>query len=290
MDDVKETLSELLPTKTVLAFHAEYERDEKTNRSSDNPELYDTFLRTRPDFLELDAVKLICDWCIKYNFRCHIVHLSSAECLTLINDTKARGAPLTVETCYHYLILSAEEVPAGSTEFKCCPPIRRKSNREQLWHGIKNGTIDMVVSDHSPCVPELKTRGNFLTAWGGISSLQFGLPLMWTAARTRGLPLSDVSKLLCSQPARLCGLEDRKGDLSVGMDADFVIWDPEEPVKIEADGIHHKNKLTPYQGRILFGKVIATVLRGRFVFKEGKICDEPAGRLLLNANILRETR
>ncbi|XP_011875357.1 PREDICTED: allantoinase, mitochondrial isoform X2 [Vollenhovia emeryi] len=291
-DDVRETLLELLPTKTVLAFHAEYERNEKTTRSTDNPELYDTFLRTRPDLMELDAVKLICDWCTKYKFRCHIVHLSSAECLTLINDAKARGAPLTVETCYHYLILTAEEIPAGSTEFKCCPPIRRKSNREQLWHGVKNGTLDMIVSDHSPCVPELKTRGNFLTAWGGISSLQFGLPLIWTAARTRGTPLSEISKLLSSQPARLCGLEDRKGNLSVGMDADFVIWDPEESLTVEADDIHYKNKLTPYQGRNLFGRVIATVLRGRYVFKDGKICDEPAGRLLLNADILKaiETR
>ncbi|XP_071553980.1 allantoinase-like [Temnothorax nylanderi] len=292
VDDVRETLLELLPTKTVLAFHAEYERNEKTNRLTGNPELYDAFLRARPDLMELDAVKLICDWCIKYNFRCHIVHLSSAECLTLVNDTKARGAPLTVETCYHYLTLAAEEIPAGSTEFKCCPPIRGKSNREQLWHGVKSGTIDMIVSDHSPCVPELKTRGNFLTAWGGISSLQFGLPLVWTAARMRSIPLSDVSKLLSSQPARLCGLEERKGDLSVGMDADFVIWNPEESIKIEAGDIHHKNKLTPYEGKVLFGKVIATVLRGRFVFKEGKICDKPAGKLLLNANILQtiETR
>ncbi|XP_077261820.1 allantoinase, mitochondrial-like isoform X2 [Temnothorax americanus] len=280
VDDVRETLLKLLPTKTVLAvyllhhalrLHFSLNLFATTNRKcicsftqntsemkkridqpvrtsniffvfsrhriflyrklSGNPELYDTFLRARPDLMELDAVKLICDWCIKYNFRCHIVHLSSAECLTLVNDTKARGAPLTVETCYHYLTLAAEEIPAGSTEFKCCPPIRGKSNREQLWHGVKSGTIDMIVSDHSPCVPELKTRGNFLTAWGGISSLQFGLPLVWTAARMRSIPLSDVSKLLSSQPARLCGLEDRKGDLSVGMDADFVIWNPEESIK-----------------------------------------------------------
>ncbi|XP_025986246.1 allantoinase, mitochondrial isoform X2 [Solenopsis invicta] len=242
VDDVKRTFMELLSTKTVLAFHAEYERNEETNLLTDDPGLYDTFLRTRPDLMELDAVKLICDWCTRYKVRCHIVHLSSAECLPLINDTKARGAPLTVETCYHYLVLAAEEIPAGSTEFKCCPPIRGKNNQEQLWHGIKNGTLDMIVSDHSPCVPELKTRGNFLTAWGGISSLQFGLSLIWTAARTRDMSLSDVSKLLSSQPAKLCGLEDRKGDLLVGMDADFVIWDPEESIKIEANDIHHKNK------------------------------------------------
>ncbi|XP_018317679.1 allantoinase isoform X1 [Mycetomoellerius zeteki] len=286
-DDVKKTILELLSTKTVLAFHAEFERDEKMNLLKDDPELYDTFLRTRPDVMELDAVKLICDWCIKYNFRCHIVHLSSAECLALIKDAKTRGAPLTVETCYHYLVLAAEEVPACLTEFKCCPPIRKNSNREQLWYGVKNETLDMIVSDHSPCVPELKTFGNFLTAWGGISSLQFGLPLIWTAARLRDISFSDISKLLSNQPAKLCGLEDRKGDLSVGKDADFVIWDPEKSIKIEADDIYHKNKLTPYQGKILFGKVIATVLRGRFVFKEGKICDKPLGKLLLNANILQ---
>ncbi|XP_018348111.1 PREDICTED: allantoinase [Trachymyrmex septentrionalis] len=289
VDDVKKTILELLSTKTVLAFHAEFEQNGKMNLLKDDPRLYDTFLHTRPDIMELDAVKLICDWCIKYNFRCHIVHLSSAECLALIKDAKTRGAPLTVETCYHYLVLAAEEIPAGFTEFKCCPPIRKNSNREQLWHGVKNGTLDMIVSDHSPCVSELKTSGNFLTAWGGISSLQFGLPLIWTAARMRGIPLFDVSKLLSSQPAKLCGLENRKGDLSVGKDADFVIWDPEESIKIEVDDIYHKNKLTPYQGKILFGKVLATVLRGRFIFKEGEICDKPLGKLLLNANILQTT-
>ncbi|XP_067205816.1 allantoinase isoform X3 [Linepithema humile] len=268
-------------------FHAEYGQHTKTDASTDDARLYDTFLQSRPDLMELDAVKLICDWCMKYNFRCHIVHLSSAECLALINHAKAHGAPLTVETCYHYLILTAEEIPKESTEFKCCPPIRKKINREQLWHGIKNKTLDMVVSDHSPCVPELKTRGDFLTAWGGISSLQFGLSLMWTAARTRDISFSDVSKLLSSQPARLCGLEDRKGRLLEGMDADFVIWDPDDTVKIEIENIYHKNKLTPYQGKILYGKVIATVLRGQFIFKDEKICDKPMGNLLLSANILQ---
>ncbi|XP_072751613.1 allantoinase-like [Anoplolepis gracilipes] len=285
VDDVEQTLMEL-PTKTVLAFHSECEQNERTNPLIGDPNLYDTFLHSRPDRMELDAVKLICDWSTKYNSRCHIVHLSSAECLALINDAKARGAPLTVETCHHYLVLTAEEIPKGSTEFKCCPPIRKKSNREQLWQGIKNGTLDMVVSDHSPCVPELK-NGNFLTAWGGISSLQFGLSLIWTAARTRDMSFSDISKLLSSQPAKLCGLEDRKGNLSVGMDADFVIWNPEETIKIETNNIYHKNKLTPYQGNILYGKVIATVLRGQFIFKKGKFLDEPVGNLLLNENILQ---
>ncbi|XP_029661558.1 uncharacterized protein LOC115234538 [Formica exsecta] len=288
VNDVEKILMELLPTKSVLAFHAEYEQNEKTNPLNGDPNLYDTFLHSRPDQMEFDAVKLICDWCTKYNYRCHIVHLSSAECLALINDAKARGAPLTVETCHHYLILSAEEIPEGSTEFKCCPPIRRKSNQEQLWQAIKSGTVDMIVSDHSPCVPELKTHGNFLTAWGGISSLQFGLSLTWTAARTRDISFSEISKLLSSQPARMCGLDDRKGNLSEGMDADFVIWDPEETIKIETNNIYHKNKLTPYQGKILFGKVIATVLRGQFIFREGKILDKPVGNLLLNANILQE--
>ncbi|KAL6427571.1 hypothetical protein ACFW04_008806 [Cataglyphis niger] len=287
VDDVEKTLMELLPTKTVLAFHAEYEQNERTNSLIDDPNLYDTFLHSRPDHMEVDAVKLICDWCTKYNYRCHIVHLSSAECLALINDAKARGAPLTVETCYHYLVLAAEDIPESSTEFKCCPPIRRKNNREQLWQGIKSGTLDMIVSDHSPCVPELKIRGNFLTAWGGISSLQFGLSLMWTAARTRDMSLSEISKLLSSQPARLCGLDDRKGNLSEGMDADFVIWDPEETIKIETSNIYHKNKLTPYKGKILFGKVIATVLRGQFIFREGKIVEKSMGNLLLNANFLQ---
>lgn len=287
MDDVEKTLMELQSIKTVLAFHAECEQNEITNPLTDYPNLYDAFLHSRPEHMEFDAIKLICDWCTKFNYRCHIVHLSSAECLTLINDAKARGAPLTVETCHHYLVLAAEEIPEGSTEFKCCPPIRKKSNREKLWHGIKNGTLDMIVSDHSPCVPELKTRGNFLTAWGGISSLQFGLSLIWTAAKTRDMSFLDITKLLSSQPAKLCGLEDNKGDLREGMDADFVIWNPEEIIKIETNNIYHKNKLTPYKGNILFGKVIATILRGQFIFQEGKILDKPMGKLLLNDSILK---
>ncbi|EFN66060.1 Allantoinase, mitochondrial [Camponotus floridanus] len=231
VDDVEKALKELLPTKTVLAFHAEYGQNEKTN-PTDDPNVYDTFLHSRPDRLELDAIKLVCDWCTKYNFRCHIVHLSSAECLALIKDAKARGASLTVETCHHYLVLSAEEIPKGATEFKCCPPIRSKSNREQLWQGIKSGTLDMIVSDHSPCVPEMKA-GNFLTAWAGISELQFGLSLTWTAARMRDVSFSDISKLLSTNVAKMCGLEDRKGNLSEGMDADFVIWNPEETIKMK---------------------------------------------------------
>ncbi|KAG5330352.1 ALN protein, partial [Acromyrmex charruanus] len=306
VDDVKKTILELLSTKTVLAFHAEFERDEKMNllkgtyeyntfkflRKSiflyciflDDPGSYDTFLHTRPDIMELDAVKLICDWCIKYDFRCHIVHLSSAECLALIKDAKTRGAPLTVETCYHYLVLAAEEIPAGFTEFKCCPPIRKNSNREQLWHGVKNGTLDMIVSDHSPCVPELKTSGNFLTAWGGISSLQFGLPLIWTAAKMRGIPFFDVSKLLSSQPAKLCGLEDRKGDLSVGKDADFVIWDPEESIKIEADDIYHKNKMK-FHTIVLTTLLLATMIAA-YPQKDGQIFSNEAIRQAQNTYLI----
>ncbi|KOC63194.1 putative allantoinase 1 [Habropoda laboriosa] len=242
-DDVNKALEKLKSTRSVLAFHAEYVKKNTVTSAKGDPTCYETFLRTRPSEMEINAIKMICHWCEKSNVRCHIVHLSTADALDLIKATKGKGAPITAETCHHYLLLSAEEVPVCATEFKCCPPIRDKVNRDKLWDGLRNKVIDMVVSDHSPCTEELKTKGNFLTAWGGISSLQFGLSLLWTAARLKSVGLTEISRLLSAAPAKLCGLNDRKGTLSVGMDADFVIWDPEKMFKVERNHILFKNKM-----------------------------------------------
>ncbi|XP_017792355.1 PREDICTED: allantoinase [Habropoda laboriosa] len=285
-DDVNKALEKLKSTRSVLAFHAEYVKKNTVTSAKGDPTCYETFLRTRPSEMEINAIKMICHWCEKSNVRCHIVHLSTADALDLIKATKGKGAPITAETCHHYLLLSAEEVPVCATEFKCCPPIRDKVNRDKLWDGLRNKVIDMVVSDHSPCTEELKTKGNFLTAWGGISSLQFGLSLLWTAARLKSVGLTEISRLLSAAPAKLCGLNDRKGTLSVGMDADFVIWDPEKMFKVERNHILFKNKLTPYENRILYGKVEATVLRGEYIFKDNQLCEKPVGNLLLKKNFL----
>jgi allantoinase len=214
--------------------------------------------------------------------RIHIVHHSSSDALPLLRRAKEDRLPITVETCPHYLTFAAEDVPDGATEFKCCPPVRERDNRELLWEALGEGVIDMVVSDHSPCTPQLKLResGDFLQAWGGIASLQFGLPVMWTNSRERGFGLTHLTDWMSRRPARLAGLSHRKGELKAGYDADLVIWDPEATFQIEPSIIQHKHKLTPYDGRLLNGVVESVYVRGQMVYDHGQFSAEPAGQLL----------
>jgi allantoinase len=196
----------------------------------------------------------------------HVVHLSSAAALPLLAAARADGVPVTVETCPHYLALTAEEVPDGDTRFKCCPPVRDAGNREALWRGLADGTIDAVVSDHSPCTPDLKRLdpadprcGDFGEAWGGIASLQIGLPVVWSQARHRGHTLVDVARWMARRPATLAGLAG-KGRIAVGGDADLTVFAPDASFVVGP--LHHRNPLTPYTGRELNGVVRATWLRG----------------------------
>ncbi|HZE37689.1 MAG TPA: amidohydrolase family protein, partial [Stackebrandtia sp.] len=204
--------------------------------------------------------------------RVHILHVSSAEVLPLLAKARADGVRITAETCPHYLTFAAEQIADGATQFKCCPPIRDAANRKALWAGLADGVIDCVVSDHSPCPPELK-RGDFATAWGGISSVQLGLSVIWTAARARGHTLSDVAAWMSRRPAALVGLR-RKGSIAVGGDADLVAFDPERRWTVRAADLHHRHPVTPYDGRELTGAVRATWLRGR------RTDSTPSGRLL----------
>ncbi|PNF40904.1 Allantoinase, mitochondrial [Cryptotermes secundus] len=285
-EDVELSLKELEGTNSVLAFHAECELGAELVMPSDNPCEYRTFLRSRPPKMEVTAVQLITQLCSKYSVRCHIVHLSAAEALPFVRAAKSSGLPLTAETCHQYLTLNAEAIPDCATQYKCCPPIRGLQNRERLWAALVAGELDMVVSDHSPCTPEMKqTRGGkaqFLTAWGGISSLQFGLSLFWTEARKRGFSIADISRFLSQNPSKLCGLQYAKGQLKEGMDADLVIWDPEAKFQVEKSIIQHKHKLTPYLGKWLNGRVIYTILRGQAVYQNGKF-SPPLGRLVLSS-------
>ncbi|XP_071999349.1 allantoinase, mitochondrial-like isoform X2 [Engystomops pustulosus] len=280
--DLNSAMSELKGTNSVLLFHAELE-DTRSTPVTGDPTQYETFLTSRPDQMEVAAVEMVADLCLLYKVRCHIVHLSSARSLPIIRKAKKAGAPLTVETTHHYLTLSAENIPPGATYYKCCPPVRGHSNKEALWNALLQGTIDMVVSDHSPCTPDLKhlQDGDFQKAWGGISSLQLGLSLFWTSARIRGFSLPDVSRLLSNNPAKLCGLENRKGSIKIGHDADLVIWDPDSEFQVEQTNIHHKNKLTPYLGFLLWGQVMATVLQGTLIFHKDKHISQPTGELIL---------
>ncbi|OSD02548.1 allantoinase [Trametes coccinea BRFM310] len=285
--DLRAAMTELQDTSTVLCFHAELQRstDASTTEPSD-PTLYSTFLASRPQQLEVDAIELITRLHKEFpSLRLHIVHLSAADALPLIRAAKASGLPLTVETCFHYLTLSAQHIPHGRPEFKCCPPIREDSNREALWEALLDGTIDCVVSDHSPCVASLKKieEGDIMSAWGGISTLGLGLNLLWTEARKRNVGIDRVVDWLCVQTAKHAGLADRKGQLKVGYDADLVVWDPDAQTKVTKELLNFKNKLTPYEGLLLNGKVEKTFLRGRLIYsgpEQGFEGLEPTGILL----------
>ena len=246
------------------------------------PTEYATFLRSRPRAAEDEAVALMIKLSREFDARVHIVHHSSADSLSLLSEAKAAGLRITAETCPHYLTFAAEEIPDRATEYKCCPPIRERENREQLWGALQSGTIDMIVSDHSPCPPAMKLpeSGDFLQAWGGISSLQLRLPIVWTESQRRGFSLADVARWLCSAPAKLVGLAGRKGLIANGYDADLVIWNPAQQFKVSGTSLHHRHKLTPYQGLVLAGVVEKTFLRGRKIYDSGEFIGEPRGQLL----------
>ncbi|KAI8971321.1 allantoinase [Trametes punicea] len=285
--DLRQAMAELQDTPTVLCFHAELEKSPGAQAAESlDPTLYSTFLASRPQQLEVDAIELITRLHKEFpSLRLHIVHLSAADALPLIRKAKASGLPLTVETCFHYLTLSAQHIPRGRPEFKCCPPIREEANREALWEALLDGTIDCVVSDHSPCVASLKKveEGDIMSAWGGISTLGLGLNLLWTEARKRNVGIDRVVDWLCVQTARHAGLADRKGQLKVGYDADLIIWDPYAQTKVTRELLNFKNKLTPYEGLTLSGKVEKTFLRARPIYngsEQGFAGLEPMGVLL----------
>ena len=242
---------------------------------------YGVYLRSRPPEAELDAIEYLIDFVREFGCRVHIVHLATAAALEAIDAAKNEGMPITVETCPHYLTFSARQIGKGQTQYKCAPPIRDAVEREGLWDGLRNGTIDMVVSDHSPCPPVLKQleSGDFLAAWGGIASLQLGLCATWTGAATRGFKLNDVAKWMCRAPAELAGMPSRKGAIAVGYDADIVAFDPDAITAVDATKLEHRHKVTPYDGMELRGRVHATYVRGQLVYDQGEF-SEPAGRLL----------
>jgi allantoinase len=236
--------------------------------------------------MEDSAIQEVIKLCRETQVPCHIVHLGSGNSVQIIGQAQKEGVPITVETCHHYLNLCAETIPDASAQFKCCPPIRDRWHREKIWEAVQMGIVSLVVSDHAPCTADLKlaSKVNLLDAWGGISSVQYGLPLMWSEGRKRGLTIQDVLRLMSSNPAKLASLEDRKGAIKVGHDADFVIWDPHATFTVEESDILHKNKLTPYLGWNLSGLVHETIVGGKTVYCNGKIIMEgptPAGRLLL---------
>ncbi|MEK6282974.1 MAG: allantoinase AllB [Acidobacteriota bacterium] len=285
-DDLRQALPELAKLGAVLIVHAELpgpiDAAAVSGLNGADPRKYKTFLQTRPRAAEDAAVAMMIALSQEFDARVHIVHHSSADSLSMLIEAKRAGVKISAETCPHYLSFAAEQIPDGATQFKCCPPIRERENREQLWGALGDETIDMIVSDHSPCPPEMKLleTGDFLAAWGGISSLQLRLPAVWTEAQRRGFSLQDLSRWVCSAPARLVALERRKGAIAVGLDADLVVWNPSAQFKVEGSTLHHRHKLTPYEGRQLSGVVEKTFLRGEKIYDGGELLTEPQGVLL----------
>ncbi|MFF3462505.1 allantoinase AllB [Streptomyces sp. NPDC002619] len=239
---------------------------------------YADFLASRPRDAEDTAIASLIEQAKRLHARVHVLHLSSSDALPLIAAAKADGVRVTVETCPHYLTLTAEEVPDGASEFKCCPPIREAANQDLLWQALADGTIDCVVTDHSPSTADLKT-GDFATAWGGISSLQLSLAAVWTEARRRGYDLADVVRWMSTRTAELVGLDGRKGAIAVGRDADFAVLAPDETFTVDPAALQHRNRVTAYAGKTLYGVVKSTWLRGERIVADGEFT-EPRGRLL----------
>ncbi len=286
--DLRAALRELKRLDSLLIAHAEAPAPveaallEHESEAAASPRRYATFLKSRPRAAEDEAVALLIRLCRETGARVHVVHHSSSGSLAQLREARAEGLPLTVETCPHYLSFAAEDISDGATEFKCCPPIRERENQERLWDALGDNLIDMVVSDHSPCPPEMKLQeeGDFMRAWGGISSLQFRLPVMWTHGSERGYTLAHLAQWLAEAPAQLCGLDGRKGKIATGYDADFVVWNPDETFRVEPSLIQHRHKLTPYAGQVLRGVVRATYLRGAKIFDDGSFAERPSGRML----------
>jgi len=276
--DLREAMPELSRLGAMLIVHAELPGPMKTADDTD----YASFLKSRPRAAEDEAIELVIRLSREFGTRVHIVHLSSSDALPLLRSAQAEGVKITAETCPHYLHFAAETIPPGATEFKCCPPIREAENREKLWQGLADGTIEMIVSDHSPCPASMKLRetGDFMAAWGGIASLQLRLPVIWTEAQRRGFSLRQLTNWLCTNPARQVSLESRKGSIAAGVDADIVIWNPNREFVVDAQLLQHRHKLTPYQQERLTGVVEKTFLRGKKIYDEG-LAEIPLGQMLL---------
>ncbi|MDN5819966.1 MAG: allantoinase AllB [Brachybacterium sp.] len=274
-EELGEALTETSAFGAMMIVHAE---DAQTIDSAPQAagSTYESFLQSRPRDAENLAISSVIERTRATGGRTHILHLSSSDALDMIAGAKREGLDLSVETCPHYLTLTAEEIPDGATAFKCCPPVREEDNREQLWQGLLEGTIDFIVSDHSPSTLELKnpSDGDFGVAWGGVSSLQLGLSLIWTEAHRRGIELERVVRWMSSAPAERVGLTS-KGQLALGFDADLAVFAAEETFVVDAGQLHHRHPITPYQGKTLQGRVRATYLRGQRVD-----FDAPTGQLL----------
>jgi allantoinase len=280
--DLRKALPVLAKLRLPLLVHAESPALLREADAAGDPRDHDTWLASRPAESEHEAIELLIALAREYQAHVHVVHLAAATALDRLRQARAEGVPITVETCPHYLTFAAEEIGPGATAFKCAPPIREREHRDALWGGLARGDIDLIATDHSPAPPALKGMddGNFLSAWGGIASIQLGLAAVWTGASARGFTLDAVARWLAAAPAKLAGLEHRKGAIEVGRDADFAVFEPGATFIVDAAALHHRHAITPYAGMTLKGRVIETVLRGETIFRDGTF-SAPSGRLIV---------
>ncbi|KAK9461234.1 uncharacterized protein V1516DRAFT_675380 [Lipomyces oligophaga] len=289
--DISTAMSTLAGTPAIYMFHAEMlppegepELAQDMSRTS-----YSSFLASRPDSFETTALKTIVKLAKaepnKDNLKLHVVHVSSADVLPIIEQAQVDGINLSAETCFHYLTFDSGAVEDKATHFKCCPPIRTKENQDKLWDALKRGILTTVVSDHSPCTPELKDpeHGDFFNAWGGVSGLGLGLSVLWTEARKRGISLAQVSAWTSANTAKQAGLSHFKGEIKRGYDADFCIFDPDQEFTVTQDQLQFKNKVSPYKGLTLTGAVVETYLRGVCVYRPDKgVAKKAFGKMILD--------
>ena len=283
--DLRKVMPVISESGLPLLVHCELENGEQKKFSGDTRS-YQNYLSSRPESWEVHAIDLVIRLCAEFNCRTHIVHLSAASALPLIRAAKDKQLPLTAETAQHYLYFSSDDIPDGQTAYKCAPPVRNSRNQALLWKALKEGIIDFVATDHSPAPPAMKdpAQGDLLRAWGGIASLQFALPALWTAARNYECKPEAMAKWLCENPAQLPGLARTKGKIGRGYDADLVAWDPESSFVLNKEDILHRHKITPYLGERLYGKVAQSWLAGEKTFAEGKILHLNKGRILYHGH------
>jgi allantoinase len=279
--DLRKAMPILREHGLPLLAHAEV--DLGADVQEPDPHRYAHYVQSRPTAWEDAAIATLIELAQETGCHVHVVHLSAATSLAQIKAAKARGVQITVETCPHYLCLEADAIPDDGVLYKCSPPIREHANREQLWRGLLEDAIDFVVTDHSPCTPHLKhVPGGLPDAWGGIASLQLGLPLIWTQAHARGAGLAELAAWTSTRAAQFAGVSSRKGAIAPGLDADFVVWDPEAETAVAAEELFFRHRQqSPYIGARVRGRIRSTWLRGAEIFDGVALVGEPSGLLLL---------
>lgn len=281
--DLREAMTVLQTLGLPLLAHAE--SPDYLFIPDGDPRVHDTWRRSRPPAAEQAAIELLVRLSREFRTHVHVVHVASAEALDVIRSARAEGIRITAETCPHYLTFAAEDIPERGTVFKCAPPIREREQQHALWKGLRDGDLDLVATDHSPAPPSIKRvkEGDFLKAWGGIASLQFGLAATWTGATQRGFTIEHMARWMATAPARLAGLSAMKGTIAPGADADLVIWDPNAHAVVDPVRILHRHSLTPYADMRLRGVVKTTILRGEVVFEHGRIVTKARGKMIGSA-------